>query len=133
TPFDADAVVFSLDRQRDPHHPFHQSDFNYWETTFRNIQSVEKIDALTVRITIERPYAPFLANLAMFPVSIVSPAAVRRYGNDFQQHPVGTGPSRFVESSTRQRTTPETTPQHWAAAPKIKNLVFTVIRAERQR
>src|SRR5689334_13144442 len=49
TPFDADAVVFSLDRQRDPQHPYHQSDFTYWETTFRNIQSVEKMDARTVR------------------------------------------------------------------------------------
>src|SRR5688572_527521 len=85
--FGADAVVFSFDRQRDPHHPFHQPDFTYWENTFRNIQAVEKIDELTVRITIERPYAPFLANLAMFPVSIVSPTAVRRWGPDFARHP----------------------------------------------
>src|SRR3569833_4326087 len=64
TPFDADAVVFSFDRQRDPHLPYHQSDFSYWESNFRNIQSVEALDPYTVRITIERSYAPFLANLA---------------------------------------------------------------------
>src|SRR5262249_51537019 len=29
TPFDADAVVFSFDRQRDPHHPYHSEDFTY--------------------------------------------------------------------------------------------------------
>ena len=87
TPFDADAVVFSLDRQRDPHHPYHQADFTYWENTFRNIQAVEKVDPLTVRITIERPYAPFLANLAMFPVSIVSPTAVRKLGRRVRAPP----------------------------------------------
>jgi peptide/nickel transport system substrate-binding protein len=133
TPFDADAVVFSLDRQRDPRHPFHQSDFNYWETTFRNIQSVEKVDVQTVRITIERPYAPFLADLAMFPVSIVSPAAVKKWGNDFQQHPVGTGPFRFVEWQPGERITLEANPYYWDGAPKVKNLVFAVIRDARQR
>ena len=92
TPFDADAVVFSFDRQRDPHHPYHQPDFTYWENNFRNIQSVEAVDPYTVRITIERPFAPFLSNLATFPVSIVSPSAVRKWGAEFARHPVGTGP-----------------------------------------
>ena len=133
TPFDADAVVFSFDRQRDPHHPFHQADFSYWDTTFRNIQSVEKLDPQTVRITIERPYAPFLANLAMYPVSIVSPAAVRRWGADFAKHPVGTGPFKFVEWSVGERITLEGNPSYWDGAPKVKNLVFSVIRDARQR
>src|SRR5207253_103961 len=113
TPFTADAVVFSFDRQRDPHHPFHQADFTYWENTFRNIQSVEKVNDLTVRITIERSYAPFLANLAMFPVSIVSPEAVRKWGPEFYRHPVGTGPFRFVEWSQGERVTLEGNPQYW--------------------
>ncbi len=133
TPFDADAVVFSLDRQRDPRHPFHQPDFSYWENTFRNIQAVDKIDGLTVRVTIERPYAPFLADLAMFPVSMVSPAAVRRWGADFAKHPVGTGPFRFVEWSPGERITLEANPAYWDGAPKVRNLVFTVIRDARQR
>ncbi len=133
TPFDADAVVFSLDRQRDPHHPYHQAAFSFWDTTFRNIQSVEKVNPLTVKITIERPYAPFLANLAMYPVSIVSPSAVQRWGPEFSKHPVGTGPFRFVEWSPGERITLEANPTYWDGAPKIKNLVFSVIRDARQR
>jgi peptide/nickel transport system substrate-binding protein len=133
TPFDADAVVFSFDRQRDPRHPYHQPDFTYWDTNFRNIQLVERIDAYTVRITIERPYAPFLANLAMFPVSIVSPAAVRKWGPDFARHPVGTGPFRFVEWSPGERIMLGANPNYWGGAPKIQHLVFVAIRDARQR
>jgi peptide/nickel transport system substrate-binding protein len=133
TPLDADAVVFSFDRQRDPNHPYHQPDFNYWESTFRNILRVEKIDPLTVRIQIERPYAPFLANLAMFPVSIVSPAAVKKWGRDFYKHPVGTGPFRFVEWLPGERVTLEKNPRYWDGAPSIEHLVFVEIRDARQR
>ncbi|MDB4968205.1 MAG: peptide/nickel transport system substrate-binding protein [Myxococcales bacterium] len=133
TPFDAAAVVFSFDRQRDPHHPFHQDDFTYWENTFRNIQAVEALDSSTVRITIERSYAPFLSNLAMFPVSIVSPAAVRKWGSEFARHPVGTGPFRFVEWSPGERIMLASNPNYWGGAPKIQHLVFVAIRDARQR
>ncbi len=133
TPLDADAVVFSFDRQRDPTHPYHQPDFTYWDTTFRNIQSVTKVDPLTVRISIERPYAPFLANLAMFPVSIVSPTAVKKWGKDFAKHPVGTGPFRFVEWSQGERVTLEGNTYYWDGPPQIMHLVFVTIRDPRQR
>jgi len=133
TPFDASAVAFSFDRQRDPSHPFHQADFTYWDTTFRNIQRVVILDPLTVRIDIERPYSPFLANLAMFPVSIVSPTAVRKWGKDFGKHPVGTGPFRFVEWQQGERVTLEANPDYWDGAPQIGHLVFVTIRDPRQR
>lgn len=133
TPFDADAVVFSFDRQRDPNHPYYQPDFTYWDNTFRNIQSVAKVDRLTVRIAIDRPYAPFLANLAMFPVSIVSPTAVRKLGKDFEKHPVGTGPFRFREWSAGERVTLEANPDYWEGRPQIDHLVFVTIRDPRQR
>jgi peptide/nickel transport system substrate-binding protein len=133
SPLDADAVVFSFDRQRDPQHPYHQPDFNYWESTFRNILHVDKVDRLTVRIVIERPYAPFLANLAMFPVSIVSPTAVKKWGRDFYKHPVGTGPFRFVEWLPGERVTLESNPRYWGGLPSIQHLVFVEIRDARQR
>jgi peptide/nickel transport system substrate-binding protein len=133
TPMDADAVVFSFDRQRDPTNPYHQLDFTYWEATFRNIQQVLKVDRLTVRINIERPYAPFLANLAMYPVSIVSPTAVKKWGADFYKHPVGTGPFKFVEWSPGERVTLAANDEYWDGAPEIKHLVFLAIRDPKQR
>ena len=91
TPFDADAVVFSFERQIVPEHPAHEADF-VWTRAYHNIRRVRAAGPMRVQFEIDRPYAPFLANLAMGPAAIVSPTAVRKWGRDFGRHPVGTGP-----------------------------------------
>jgi peptide/nickel transport system substrate-binding protein len=134
TPFDADAVVFSFERQRDPAHPFHRTDFQYWPNSFRNIRKVEKVDNDTVQITIERPYAPFLANMAMFPVSIVSPTAVQKWGAAYGDHPVGTGPFVFERWDRGDRILLRRNPRYWRSdPPKLHRMVFEVIADPRQR
>jgi peptide/nickel transport system substrate-binding protein len=135
TPFDADAVVFSFERQRDPRHPFHRADFQYWPNSFRNIRRVEKVDADTVRITIERPYAPFLASMTMFPVSIVSPAAVARAGDAFGREPVGTGPFVFERWDPGERIVLRRNPRYWRRdqVPAMERIVFALIEDPRQR
>jgi peptide/nickel transport system substrate-binding protein len=132
-PFDADAVVFSFERQRDPQHPHHRTDFQYWNNQFRNIQRVEKVAPMIVRITIDRPYAPFEANLAMFAVSIVSPDAVARWGEAFAEHPVGTGAFVFERWDKGERIVLRKNPSSWGGAPAFDRLVFEVIRDPRQR
>jgi peptide/nickel transport system substrate-binding protein len=132
TRFDADAVVFSFERQRDPHHPYHLNDFAY-ESLFKIVVRIEKLDALKVRIVIERAYAPFLANLSTFATAIVSPTAVRRWGELFRLHPVGTGPFRFVEWSRGERITLEANPSYWGGTPRLRHLAFVPVRDERQR
>jgi peptide/nickel transport system substrate-binding protein len=137
TPLDAAAVVFSLERQRDPAHRHHGPDrtrlrFAYWQNLYRNVRRVEAIDPRTVRITIDRLYAPFEANMAMFPVSIVSPAAVARWGPDYYRHPVGTGPFRFARWKEGHIVL-ERNPDYWGSPPAIDRLVFRVIPDARQR
>jgi peptide/nickel transport system substrate-binding protein len=136
-PLDADAVVFSLERQRDGGHPFHVPDrtgldFIYWQTSYRNVRKVEALDRLTVRVTIDALYAPFEANMAMFPAAIVSPRAVARSGADYYRHPVGTGPFRFV-SWKSGRIVLERNSQYWGERPGINRLVFRAVPDARQR
>jgi peptide/nickel transport system substrate-binding protein len=133
TPLDADAVVFSLERQRDPFHPFHRKDFAYWANTYQNIIKVEAVDDLTVRITILDAYAPFEANMAMFPVSIVSPTAVEKWGDDFRTHPVGTGPFRFKSWAPGKRIVLARNDDYWGGKPWLQHLVFQVIPDGRHR
>lgn len=150
TPLTAEAVVFSFERQRDPRHPYHlvadDWKFEYWGSTYRNIEKVEAIDPYTVRVTIERRYAPFAANIALFPLSIVSPTAVERWGADYGRRPppgegsgldvrgapVGTGPFRFV-GWQGERIVLERNPDYWGPAPALERLVFVAIPDGRQR
>jgi peptide/nickel transport system substrate-binding protein len=103
TPFNADAVVFSLDRQRDtkPAHPFHSvgGPYTYWQGMSMDdiVQGIKAQDDSTVVFTLKRRNAPFLANLAMGFTSIISPTAAKKYGEDFFKNPSGTGPFRFVD------------------------------------
>ena len=91
TPFNADAALFSLNRQHNPNHPFHKVGGTpiYWsDTGLANI--VDKIVALddyTVQITLNHPYAPFIATLAMGPFAIVSPGAVKKWGRGLHKSP----------------------------------------------
>src|SRR5262249_17505012 len=68
--FNADGVVFSIDRQWKEDHP-------YFKVTSPNhsyfgdmgmpklLKSVEKVDDYTIKITLNQPEAPFLSDLAM--------------------------------------------------------------------
>ncbi|HWM88077.1 MAG TPA: ABC transporter substrate-binding protein [Kofleriaceae bacterium] len=137
TPLDAAAVVFSLERQRDRTHPFHADDrtklsFVYWENLFKNVRRVDAVGPLSVRITIDRMYSPFETDMAMFPVAIVSPTAVARWGAEYYRHPVGTGPFRFVNWE-RGRIVLERNPDYWGPRPAISRLVFRAIADGRQR
>jgi peptide/nickel transport system substrate-binding protein len=134
---DAAAVVFSLDRVRDSRHPFHIADrsglsFVYWENVFRDMRRVEAIDPLTVRITIDRLNAPFEANMAMFPVAIVSPGEVAKWGVDYYRHPSGTGPFKFVRWD-HGRIVLARNDQYWGKHPEIERLVFRAVPDARQR
>jgi len=132
TPFDADAVVFSFERQIVPEHPAHEADF-VWTRAYHNIRHVRADGPYRVQFEIDRPYAPFLANLAMGPAAIVSPTAVRKWKRDFGRHPVGTGPYRFVEWIPGDRITLERNPSYWDEPAKTRYLVLIAMPDSRQR
>ena len=132
TPFDADAVVFSFERQIIPEHPAHEADF-VWTRAYHNIRRVRAVSPLRVQFEIDRPYAPFLANLAMGPAAIVSPTAVRHWGREFGRHPVGTGPYRFVEWIPGDRITLERNPDYWDTPARTRYLVLLAMPDSRQR
>jgi peptide/nickel transport system substrate-binding protein len=134
TPFDADAVVFSILRQIDPNHPYHDTgEFAYAEFTFGKVQSVKAVDPQTVEIVLKEPYAPFLSNVAIHAASIVSPAAVQKYGRDFSKNPVGTGPFRFVEWKPGVEVILERNPNWWGGQPQVERLIFRPIIEDRAR
>jgi peptide/nickel transport system substrate-binding protein len=130
-PLTASAVVFSLERQFKEDHPFHKVEgaFNYWNDMGMSniVKEIEAEDDSTVVIRLKERNAPFLSNLAMNFCSIVSPEAVKQWGNDFFKHPSGTGPFRFVEWVKDDRIVLGANPTYWQGKAKVEKLIFRSI------
>lgn len=128
---DAEAVVFSLDRQRDPKYPYHNigGAYLYWESMSMDdvIKGVTAVGQYTVKISLKRPYAPFLSAMAILPFAIVSPTAVKKWGADFGSHPVGTGPFKFVSWNRDDKIILEANPDYWNGKPKLDRIIFRSI------
>jgi dipeptide transport system substrate-binding protein len=133
----ADDVLWSIRRVNDKNHPAHgvaRRGYVYWAGMNMPalIKSVEKLDDMTVRFTLTRPEAPFLANLAMSAIGSVYSA---EYGAQLQRLskldqlntlPIGTGPV-VIKSYQKDAVVRYTAHRdYWGGAPQIDNLVFAV-------
>ncbi|MFW6381078.1 MAG: ABC transporter substrate-binding protein [Bacillota bacterium] len=128
TDLTADDVVFSFERQMDEDHPYHEGDFAYWSYMYSFVNDVEKVNDYQVKITLDKPYAPFIYNLACFPAFIVSEEAMKDMGvEDFRNNPVGTGPFEFVEWEHDSQITLEAFEDYWDGRPYLDKVVFRVV------
>jgi peptide/nickel transport system substrate-binding protein len=59
------------------------------------ISSIDTPDASTVVVHFKEPFTPFTAALADRAGMIMSPAALKKYGDDFANHPSCVGPFKF--------------------------------------
>ncbi|HYQ98480.1 MAG TPA: glutathione ABC transporter substrate-binding protein GsiB [Casimicrobiaceae bacterium] len=93
TDFKADAVKTCLDRVTNP-----DNKLKRYGLYNNNIAKTEVVDDYTARITLKAPFSPFINQLAHPSTVMISPAALKQWGNkDIAFHPVGTGPFKFVE------------------------------------
>ena len=131
TPLTAEAAIWSFERQMDEDHPGHlpEAAFSYWSYLYQDIAEVRTTGPLTVEFKLSRPNASLLASLAIFPAFLVSPKALEMHGENFQRHPVGTGPYKFVRWVPNQTIAMEVNPDYWdeANAPHFRRLVMKVV------
>ena len=134
TPVDAAAAKFSFERQIDPNHPYHDTgEFAYADFTLGMIKSIEVLDPMTLQVTLENSFAPFLSNLAMHSASLVSPTALKKFGRDFAQNPVGSGPYRFVSWKRGTELALAKNEDYWRGAPSVERLVYRPIVEDQAR
>ena len=95
------------------------------------IKSWEKVDDLTVKLTLTEPNAPMLANLGMDFASIMS----KEYADqlqaagtlaDFATKPVGTGPFQFVDYQLDSVIRYAAFPDYYKGKEKIDDLIFAI-------
>ena len=90
TPFNAQAVKFSLDRAHDP-----ANNSQLAGSLLGSYHQSHVIDDYTVTIILDEPYALLLDALSQGWLAPISPTAVAKLGKEFARHPVGTGPFVF--------------------------------------
>jgi len=114
TPFNATAVVRNLERIADPATKSQKAVF-----LLGPFERAETLDDFTVRLVLSAPYAPLLDGLSQVYLGMASPAALDRWGDQYQLHQVGSGPFRFVSYQERQTLVIERNADY-AWAPEIR-------------
>jgi len=135
TPMNARAVAADLDRAINPSNPCYVLDrkvdtydsFTFGSVKGGDVVKMDVLDDFTLRFTLPKPNAPFLSSLAMVWTGIMSPTATKQYNCDAGQHPVGTGPFKFVEAVRNDHITVDANPDYWGGKPKIDRIIFRII------
>jgi ABC-type dipeptide transport system, periplasmic component len=128
TPFNAEAVKFTLERVLNPESPARGASW------LGPIVGAEVVDEYTVDVVTDGPLGPLLNHLSMvFVVGMVSPTAVEQYGDEYGRNPVGTGPFKFVEWQTNEYILLERNEAYHGAVPELQEVEFRVVPEEGAR
>lgn len=132
TNFDAQAVAFNIRRDWD-------KTFKYYDTrsaaqmqkTYQSLKSIKIINNYKIQMTMKQPFSPFLRMLAQGSEGsggIISPAAIKKWGNDgLAEHPVGTGPFKFKDRVRGQKIELVRNNSYWGKKPYINGVTFVPI------
>jgi peptide/nickel transport system substrate-binding protein len=105
-PMDAAAVKYSLERHLTMPGSNRKAELG-------PLKSVEIVDDHTVKLVLERPYAPLLAQLTDRAGMIVSPKTAEAEGDKFGEHPVCAGPFKFTERVAQDRIVLDRFADYW--------------------
>jgi peptide/nickel transport system substrate-binding protein len=123
----ADDVVYSLKRAADAKH-------STFAANFAGIDSVEKVDDHTMRVTLKYPDANFLGIVSNYHAgNIVSKKAAEELGARYASNPVGTGPFKFAEHVTQQHVKLVAHKDYFRGAPKIDTIMYRMIPSDSAR
>ncbi len=119
--FNADAIIFTWNFITTPGTPLTNS-----ADLTEYIKSIEKKDDYTILIHTKVPYSGLLLRLAAF--RAFPPQYMKEHGLAyFNEHPIGTGPFKFVSRVVDEKTAFEAYEKYWGGSPKIKKLTFVPI------
>ncbi|GAB4347982.1 MAG: ABC transporter substrate-binding protein [Gammaproteobacteria bacterium] len=134
--FNADDVLFTFERQWKKDHPYHKvsgGSYEYFNGMSMPdlLKAIEKVDDYTVRFRLNRPEAPFIANLGMDFASIFSAEYADKMlkagtPEKVDLEPIGTGPFQFVSYQKDAQVRFRAFPQYWRGKAPIDKLVFAI-------
>ena len=99
----------------------------YIQGSADHIRGVEVLDPHTLRIRLERPFAPFLQLLTMTAAFVVPRETVERLGSDFAVHPLGTGPFVLTEWKHNTELVLLGNPSYYSGKPPMSSIRYRII------
>ncbi|MGB6687642.1 MAG: ABC transporter substrate-binding protein [Terracidiphilus sp.] len=90
---------------------------------YASVSSIDAPDDRTAIFHLKRPDNFLLTNLSTGAMGIVPEGG----GRDFWQHPIGTGPFRFVSQQIDQDVVIERNPSSWERVPHLERVRFSVV------
>lgn len=134
--FDADDVLFSFERQWKKDHPYHKVSGGHYEY-FNGmsmpdlLKKIYKKDDYTVVFELNRPEAPFIANLAMdfasiFPAEYADNMLKAGTPEKVDLEPSGTGPFVLVDYQKDSTIRYKAHEDYWAGKADIDRLIFAI-------
>jgi peptide/nickel transport system substrate-binding protein len=96
------------------------------KVAFRGLRSVEARDRYTVVFTLKEPFPSF-------PSSLLMPVVPENAGEDFRDHPIGTGPYRFVRYEVDDRVELAPFNDYFEGRPPNDGLVLRIVPDEIMR
>lgn len=90
---------------------------------FASVDHVDVVDSRTCIVHLKRPDASLLFNMSDELSAVVEKGAGKTMGD----HPVGTGPFRFVREEQDKDVLLERNPQYWGGAPSIPKVRFAIV------
>lgn len=134
--FNADDVLYTFNRQRDPQNPYYNlggARYEYFESQGLRqlLKAIEKVDDYTVRFTLTEANVAFLPALAIDYLSILSLEQTEAYvkagrPEKLDQTPVGTGPFRLIDYQTDSVIRYKANDSYWKGKPQIDTLIFAI-------
>jgi len=121
-PFTSEDVLFTYRRMIDPNTP------TAYAEDFKQVKRAETPDPSTFVVEYGKPFAPALASWGMH---ILPKHLLAEYPDisrsPLNKKPVGTGPFRFVEWKTGEKTVFEANPDYFEGRPYLSRVVTRVI------
>ncbi len=117
--FDAETVRYNIERILNPEQKSPQV------ANLNMIDQVIVVDGHTVQITTHAPYPLLPGRLSL---EMVPPGYIEEHGDAyFAEHPVGTGPYKFVRWTRDEEIVLEANEDYWRGVPAVQEVVFKPI------
>jgi peptide/nickel transport system substrate-binding protein/oligopeptide transport system substrate-binding protein len=103
---------------------------DYLNRSASDVEGIEVLDDLTLRITLEQPFAPFLGLMAMSSAYVVPQDVVEQYGTAFATSPdatVGTGPFILKEWDHNQHLLLQRNENYFNGSAYVDGLEYRII------